>query len=230
MTVACDECLAQTVSQADHARHEMARLCRKSNVILVSEKHLLDVADSQLHEGLQCFVKSALTTGCSIQVRQVPPHPCQPMECCRNVDGIKVLTGSFYNVQDPDNRVGIDNAPVDVPMQVCHCRSLAAAADIHCHRVRAQEMLLCGLDVPGVNHQACSWFICIIRRSQMPRMSLQHDAAIAVKAAAAAVTHSYCCQGSSKLSSTAKPLDILLAQQCSWKQCDGKAADESGSL
>ena len=38
-----------------------------------------------------------------------------------DVDSIEILAGPFNDVQNLDDRVGIHNASVDVPVQVRHC-------------------------------------------------------------------------------------------------------------
>ena len=83
--------------------------------------HLLDVAHSQLHEGVQSSIQSCLPIGRPIGIRQVPPHSGKPVEGCGDVDRVEVLAGRLNNVQNLDNRVGVHNAPVDVSVKVRDC-------------------------------------------------------------------------------------------------------------
>ena len=78
--------------------------------------HLLDVADSQMHEGLQGRIQPAVPCG---QVGQVSPHPRKTVESCGDVDSVEILTGIFDNVKHRHNAFSIHNAPVDVSVQVC---------------------------------------------------------------------------------------------------------------
>lgn len=111
------------------------RSCRWTMPI-ITWRHLFDVADSHVHEGLQSAVQSVLLC-CTLW--QIAPHPGKAVEGSRDVDCIEVLAAVLNNAEHGCHTVSIDNTAVDVPVKVRDWLWLLAAdgraaiAFFNCH-------------------------------------------------------------------------------------------------